>query len=73
MKAKLARSVTSTNFWNNVSSIASAIVGGILLAFINDPQTALEGGLMILITNGMHNAGNILAHMNKPQIPTSTD
>lgn len=65
MKEKLQQSAKSTNFWNNVSTILGAIALGILTAVLENPESIKDAALMFLLTSGIHNAGNILAHMNK--------
>jgi hypothetical protein len=65
MRQKLKDAATSTNFWNNLSTIASLIAGTVLISFIHDENTMKEMVWAVLLSSGFHNAGNILAHMNK--------
>lgn len=65
MRQKLKEASTSTNFWNNLSTIASLIAVTVLISFVRDDESAKEMIWAVLISSGFHNAGNILAHMNK--------
>lgn len=66
MRQKLNNSIASTNFWNNLSTIASLVAVTVLISFVRDEDSAKEMIWAVLISSGFHNAGNILAHMNKP-------
>ena len=65
MKEKLKQSAKSSNFWNNISTISSLIVFGGILAFVKDPQVMKDLILAYMSSSGIHNAGNVLAHINK--------
>lgn len=67
MREKLKLASTSTNFWNNLSTIASLAAAIILISFVHDEEAAKDMIWAVLATSGFHNVGNILAHMNKPK------
>lgn len=65
MLKKLKKSRSSTNFWTNVSTILSAIVYCLLIAFIDNPDLIKETTIVGALGIAIQNAGNMLAHMNK--------
>lgn len=67
MREKLRKSSKSTNFWSNVSTISSILIFAIINAAIQDPTLVLQSAWGLLISNALHTAGNILAHLNKDQ------
>lgn len=65
MREKLKQSAKSSNFWNNISTIASLITLAVLISFVEDQETVKEMILAYMSSSGFHNAGNILSHVNK--------
>jgi len=65
MKEKLILSAKSTNFWNNISTILSTVVMSVIILGVKDPEAQQQVLLAYLGSSGIHNTGNILAHMNK--------
>lgn len=65
MKEKIINSAKSTNFWNNISNIVSGIVLVVLALAVKDPETLKNIILIYAGSTAPHNAGNIMAHINK--------
>lgn len=65
MREKLKQSAKSSNFWNNVSTIISSLIVMGIVVFVKDPEAQQQILLAFLSSSGVHNAGNVLAHMNK--------
>lgn len=67
MIEKLKHSSKSTNFWNNASTIVSLGLLALLTNKIEDPESIKQLVLVLLGSTGVHNMGNILAHVNNPK------
>lgn len=65
MREKLKQSAKSTNFWNNLSTIISSAIMMAIILSVKDAETQRQILLAFLGSSGVHNAGNILAHVNK--------
>ena len=65
MKERLKESAKSTNFWNNLANVISLGLLLGILSFVTDKESTKEIILAYLSGSGVHNMGNILAHLNK--------
>lgn len=65
MLQKLKKSKSSSNFWNNVSTIVSAIVYAGLLTFIENPDLIKSTSVVAVASIILQNSSNIITHMNK--------
>ncbi len=65
MTEKLKESSKSTNFWNNLSNIASLGTMVILVSFIKDQEVIKNMVIGYMASAGFFNTGNILSHLNK--------
>ncbi len=62
---KLKASAGSSNFWNNLSNIASIIGVVILISTVDDADVAKQMIWAYMVSSGFYNVGNILSHINK--------
>lgn len=65
MREKLKQSAKSTNFWNNVSTILSSLIVLSIIYVVDDLETQKQVLTAFFASSGVHNVGNIFAHMNK--------
>lgn len=64
VKERFSDSSKSTNFWNNMSNIASLATLVILLNMVKEPQALHQMIWAFLASSGFHNVGNIISHLN---------
>lgn len=59
------QSSKSSNFWNNIATITSALITGMLMLASSDPEMIKSAGIAQIVSVVLYNAANILYHSNK--------
>lgn len=65
MLKKLSKSRQSSNFWNNVATIATGLAISAMITFVENPELLKSTSLISVVSLVFYNASNILYHINR--------